>query len=122
MILQDLHKDILAHEPAYQDILTKSKELSEKAAGPDKQELDEKMTDLSRRWDGIMGKVSKRLAVLEEVVTSSVQYAEALEQLKVSLESMEEKAKVIKNVSSDLEVINKQDDTAKVPQFPPVDL
>lgn len=75
------------------------------------------MMDLSRRWDGIMGKATKRLAVLEEVVTSSVQYAEALEQLKVSLESMEEKVKVIRSVSSDLDVINKQDDTAKVPPF-----
>ena len=113
--IQDLHKDILAHDLAYQDIQSKSQQLSEKAAGPDKQELEEKVTDLSRRWEGIMGKVTKRLAVLEEVVTSSVQYAEAFEHLKVSLDSMEEKAKAIKNVSSDLEVVNKQDDTAKVP-------
>jgi hypothetical protein len=88
--------------------------LSEKAAGPDKQELDEKITDVSKRWEGIMGKVTKRLAILEEVVVCSVQYAEASEQVKLSLDSMEEKVKIIKDVSSEPEVMNKQDDTAKV--------
>ena len=88
--------------------------MSEKAAGPDKQELDEKITDVSKRWEGIMGKVTKRLAILEEVVVCSVQYAEASEQVKLSLDSMEEKVKIIKDVSSEPEVMNKQDDTAKV--------
>jgi hypothetical protein len=88
--------------------------LSEKAAGPDKQELDEKITDVSKRWEGIMGKVTKRMAILEEVVVCSVQYAEASEQVKLSLDSMEEKVKIIKDVSSEPEVMNKQDDTAKV--------
>jgi hypothetical protein len=88
--------------------------LSEKAAGPDKQELDEKITDVSKRWEGIMGKVTKRMAILEEVVVCSVQYAEASEQVKLSLDSMEEKVKIIKDVSSDPELMNKQDDTAKV--------
>lgn len=88
--------------------------MSEKAAGPDKQELDEKITDVSKRWEGIMGKVTKRMAILEEVVVCSVQYAEASEQVKLSLDSMEEKVKIIKDVSSDPELMNKQDDTAKV--------
>ena len=93
---------------------TKSQELSEKAAGADKEELDEKISDVSRRWEGIMGKVTKRLAILEEVVVCSVQYAEALAQVKPLLDSMEEKVKVIKDVSSDPDVMNKQDETAKV--------
>ena len=88
--------------------------MSEKASGPDKQELDEKITDVSKRWEGILGKVTKRLAILEEVVVCSVQYAEASEQVKLSLDSMEEKVKIIKDVSSEPEVMNKQDDTAKV--------
>lgn len=86
----------------------------EKAAGPDKQELDEKITDVSRRWDGIIGKVTKRLTILEEVVICSVQYAEAFERVKTLLDSMETKVEVIKDVSSDREVMNKQDETAKV--------
>jgi hypothetical protein len=61
-----------------------------------------------------MGKTTKRLAILEEVVVCSVQYAEALEHVKPLLDSMEEKVAVIKDVSSDPEVMSKQDETAKV--------
>jgi hypothetical protein len=75
------------------------------------------MSDVTRRWEGIMGKATKRLAILEEVVACSVQYAEASEQVKLSLDSMEEKVEVIKDVSSDPEVMNNQDETAKVGWF-----
>ena len=112
--MKDLHSDILAHEPTYNDIQTKYQDLSEKATGPDKQELDEKITDVSRRWESIMGKVTKRLTILEEVVVCSVQYAEASDQVKTFLDSIEEKVKTIKDVSSEPEVMNKQDETAKV--------
>lgn len=112
--LQDLHQEILAHESAYQDIRTKSHELSEKSAGQDKEDLDDKMSDVTRRWEGIIGNVAKRLAVLEEVVVCSVQYADASRQVKGLFEVMEGKVEVIKHISSDPEVLKKQRNTAKV--------
>lgn len=61
-----------------------------------------------------MGKVTKRLAILEEVVACSVQYAVAMENVKPLLDSMEEKVEIIKDVSLDPEVMNNQDRKAKV--------
>ena len=112
--MQVLYQDILSHEPAYQEVQSSSQELMKKARGQDKEDLDEKISDVTTRWEGVMAKASKRMAVLEEVVIFSVQYVNARETIKPLLDGMEEKVRLIEEVSSDPEAMEKQKDTAKV--------
>lgn len=114
MSLQVVYQDILSHEPAYQAVQTSCQELIEKSKEHDREELEEKIDNVTTRWTELTGKASKRMAVLEEVVVCSAQYVNAQDAIKPLLDTMEHKIKLIEEVSSDLEAMEKQKTIAKV--------
>lgn len=104
-ILQNLHEDVEAHKPVYEDIL-KSQDLN----SPDQKTVDE----ITKRWDSIMAEVTERLSILNVVVEAAVKYPEVFEKVETLLSFLEQTIEKIKDVSSDPDVLGEQDQIAKV--------
>ena len=114
MTLQGIHKEIREKEPSYVYLIEAGNKLIETSQLPaDKENLGEKLSDISRRWNEVNVSCEDRLEVLEKAVKATSDFQRQQADFLPWLQSTEKKVDDLR-LTSDLTALEALKENIKV--------
>lgn len=112
-----IHQEILDKEPVYEAVLKSGEDLKNASqVQDDKDNLEEKLADMTRRWTELKAKSHDRDKLLDEAVEATTEYQELKNQFVPWLDETEKSFDDIKP-SCDTEKLKEQEEKLKVSLF-----
>lgn len=108
-------RDVLMHEPNYNNVVHKATEFLESSGpGPQKEEISAKLDDIKTRWDELKRKTNERHAQLEDVLPLAQKYHDNSQNVKDVVTLAETELGSHAAVSPDVEIAKQELQTIKV--------
>lgn len=102
-------RDVLMHEPNYNNLVRKATEFLESSGpGPKKDEISAKLDDVKKRWDELKRKTNERHAQIEDLLPLAQKYHDNSQNVKDVVTLAETELGSYLGVSPDVEIA-KQD-------------
>lgn len=113
--LQADRRDVLMHEPLYNNLVRKATAFLE-SSGPDpkKDEISAKLDDVKKRWDELKRKTNERHAQIEDVLPLAQKYHDNSQNVKDVVTLAETELGSYLGVSPDVEIAKQELQNIKV--------
>ena len=115
IVSQADRRDVLMHEPIYNNIVHKTTEFLESSGtGPEKDEISTKLDDVKTRWEELKRKTNERHAQLEDVLPLAQTYHDNSQNVKDVVTLAETELGSYAGVSPDVEIAKQELQNIKV--------
>jgi hypothetical protein len=112
--LQTIREEVLQQEVSCDQLLEMSDKMADESPGPESEEMKQKVEDTTKRWRVLLQVITKRVEIIEEVVTLSEQFEEEIEIVVTFITITVKTLRELKPVSYDQEPIEKEQEKLKV--------